>query len=331
MGPRLASVGVILLALLAGAFLAGAVEDHDAELAPLQDVLPEDDAGPHSPVKKTGMAGFVDKVLDKEFHGNDDSTAHQHQGSAGRSFNDTHAQHNGTLETVVRVSSSSKAEAEAPLGPGEATIGSFLRALERKLQPMSLVGGGGGGEHSDAVERLVDQNDNEFVMSNPKGGSMELQHDNVFLNDIMGMIFGAAVGGCTCGALGQPVITGYLLAGAAMGPGGLGLVNGLVQVETLAQLGVMLMLFTLGIEFSLAKLRNVKGAAMGGGAIQILLFMALGGTIATWSGAPMAEGVFVGAFLSMSSTTVVLKCLMDRQATHTLYGQLTLGVENPKP
>jgi Kef-type K+ transport system membrane component KefB len=123
----------------------------------------------------------------------------------------------------------------------------------------------------------------------------------------------------------QPVINGYLVAGAVLGPGGLGYIKELVQVESLAQLGVQLLLFGLGRELSLSKLRAVWGVALLGGFLQILALMLLGGMATAMLMGRVAIGVFIGALLSMSSTSVVVKCLEVTKATGTVYGQITIG------
>ena len=123
----------------------------------------------------------------------------------------------------------------------------------------------------------------------------------------------------------QPVINGYLVAGAILGPGGFDLIKELVQVESLAQVGVQLLLFGLGRELSLSKLRAVWGVALLGGFLQILALMLLGGMCTAMLMGRVALGVFIGALLSMSSTSVVVKCLEVTKATGTVYGQITIG------
>jgi predicted Kef-type K+ transport protein len=75
-----------------------------------------------------------------------------------------------------------------------------------------------------------------------------------------------------------------------------------VQVESLAQMGVQLLLFTLGLEFSLAKLKAVRSVALAGGMIQITAFMILAGLLATAIGASVHEGVFIGALVRGTSS-----------------------------
>ncbi|CAN7047616.1 unnamed protein product, partial [Brassica rapa subsp. trilocularis] len=99
----------------------------------------------------------------------------------------------------------------------------------------------------------------------------------------------------------------------------------ITQVETVAQFGVIFLLFALGLEFSAAKLRVVRAVAIPGGLLQIFLFMCLSGITASLCGGKLTEGIFVGAFLSMSSTAVVLKFLMEKNSISALHGQITVG------
>ncbi|KAK4602673.1 hypothetical protein RGQ29_011618 [Quercus rubra] len=124
----------------------------------------------------------------------------------------------------------------------------------------------------------------------------------------------------------RSVITGYLLAGSLIGPGGLSFVSEMVQVETVAQFGVIFLLFALGLEFSTTKLRVVRAVAILGGLLQIFLFMCLCGILTSLCGGKPSEGVFVGALLSMSSTAVVLKFLMEKNSINALHGQVTIGI-----
>ncbi|MCT7973025.1 cation:proton antiporter domain-containing protein [Laspinema olomoucense] len=155
-----------------------------------------------------------------------------------------------------------------------------------------------------------------------------MQEDFRLILDLVTMLAAAASGGLFASLLGQPAILGYLLGGIVVGPAGLGWIKELIQVETLAQFGVALLLFALGVEFSFAELKKVKGISLGGGTLQIVLTIAvttfvslLMGWCTSWS-----QGVFLGAILSLSSTAVVLKCLMERNELPTLHGQVMLGI-----
>lgn len=146
--------------------------------------------------------------------------------------------------------------------------------------------------------------------------------------DLVAVLSAAAIGGLLASWLRQPVLLGYLAAGIIIGPTGLGLIKELVQVETLAQFGVAFLLFTLGVEFSFSELRKVQAISLGGGALQILLTLLVTTLVSLgmgWVTSPV-QGVFLGAILSLSSTAVVLRCLMDRNETESVHGQVMLGI-----
>nr|WP_199318306.1 cation:proton antiporter [Leptolyngbya sp. FACHB-541] len=146
--------------------------------------------------------------------------------------------------------------------------------------------------------------------------------------DLVIVLAAAAGGGLLASLLKQPVLLGYLVGGVVVGPAGLGLVKELIQVETLAQFGAAFLLFALGVEFSLTELKKVQGISLGGGGLQILstiLITALLSVAIGWVTSPV-QGVFLGAILSLSSTAVVLKCLMERNETETPHGRVMLGI-----
>ncbi|XP_022724956.1 K(+) efflux antiporter 5-like isoform X3 [Durio zibethinus] len=127
----------------------------------------------------------------------------------------------------------------------------------------------------------------------------------------------------TTALIDKKVIVGYLLAGSLIGPGGLKFIS--EMVETVAQFGVVFLLLALGLEFSLAKLKVVGAVAVFGGLLQIVIFLFLFGIIAVLCGAKLSEGVFVGSFLLMSSTAIVVKFLVEQSSTNALHGQVTVG------
>lgn len=155
-----------------------------------------------------------------------------------------------------------------------------------------------------------------------------MQEDFRLIVDLVLVLAVAAGGGLLAALLRQPVLLGYLLGGMVVGPAGLGLIKELIQVETLAQFGVAFLLFALGVEFSFAELKKVQVISLGGGGLQIaltILVTALVSLLVGWVNSP-AQGVFLGAILSLSSTAVVLKCLMERNETETSHGQVMLGI-----
>jgi Kef-type K+ transport system membrane component KefB len=292
--------------------------------------------------EKTIAAQF-EKALAKEFRNDDDELGKGVASErAGRSFNQTISSRGGTLETVVRVShearlhktvsaedeqsATGRIDKEGEIGAKKLSLTYYspLQSILRCTDKVKRMINAAKEEEGD-VARLIDSSDNEFVISNPKSGTMELQQDLRLISDLVIVMCSATLGGIVFAMLNQPLITGYLLSGSLIGPGGFGLVVELVQVETLAQLGVVFLLFALGIEFSPSKLRHVQGVALLGGCTEILLAMLFCGVISDFSGAPCKEGLFIGAFLSMSSTTVVIKCLMERNEMTSLPGQIAIG------
>ncbi|XP_022724976.1 K(+) efflux antiporter 5-like isoform X6 [Durio zibethinus] len=180
-------------------------------------------------------------------------------------------------------------------------------------------------EDSDETTALIDKkvDHNVFVISNKKSKYPVLQVDLRLISDLVVVIVSAAIGGIIFSCLGQPVIVGYLLAGSLIGPGGLKFIS--EMVETVAQFGVVFLLLALGLEFSLAKLKVVGAVAVFGGLLQIVIFLFLFGIIAVLCGAKLSEGVFVGSFLLMSSTAIVVKFLVEQSSTNALHGQVTVG------
>ncbi|XFA74064.1 cation:proton antiporter [Thermosynechococcaceae cyanobacterium Okahandja] len=145
----------------------------------------------------------------------------------------------------------------------------------------------------------------------------------------LGVVLGAAaMGGVLAALLRQPILLGYLLAGMLVGPTGLGLLREVPQVEALAQLGVAFLLFALGVSFSLGEIKKVQGISLGGGILQIVLTIVVTTLISVgvgWVTSP-SQGIFLGAVLSLSSTAVVLRSLMDRNELESLQGQIMLGI-----
>ena len=146
------------------------------------------------------------------------------------------------------------------------------------------------------------------------------------LADLVIILIAALVGGMVARRLKLPVILGYLVGGIAVGPYALRLVSDVGQIETLATIGVVLLLFTLGMEFSLKTLRQMGKVAILGGTAQILATVALGlvrGLLLHW---PLQEALFFGFLIALSSTMIVLKILMERGELDTAHGRVMIGI-----
>ncbi len=146
------------------------------------------------------------------------------------------------------------------------------------------------------------------------------------LNDIV-IIFGLSIVILfICHQLRVPAIVGFLLTGILAGPYGLGLVKAVHEVEILAEVGVVLLLFTIGIEFSLARLLQIKKSVLIGGSIQVLLTLLVTFVIARQLGQPIGESIFMGFLISLSSTAIVLKLIQERAEVDSPHGRTTLGI-----
>lgn len=146
------------------------------------------------------------------------------------------------------------------------------------------------------------------------------------LADMAIVLVAALIGGLIARGLKLPVIVGYLLVGIAIGPYGLHLVHNVDNVDTLATIGVVLLMFTLGMEFSLKTVRRIGTVATLGGVIQIVATAGLGfglGWLLHW---PLRESVLFGFFIAMSSTIIVLKTLMERGELGSTHGRVMVGM-----
>ena len=123
-----------------------------------------------------------------------------------------------------------------------------------------------------------------------------------------------------------PTIVGFLICGILVGPHGLGLIGGSHEVEVLAEIGVVLLLFTIGIELSFAKLLKIRKSVLIGGSIQVVLTILATYAVASHLGLSTGKSIFVGFLIALSSTAIVLKLIQDRNEVETQYGRSTLGI-----
>ncbi len=146
-------------------------------------------------------------------------------------------------------------------------------------------------------------------------------------SDIVIIIVAALVGGFVALKFKQPLILGYILAGVIVGPhtGGI-TVSEIHNIELLAEIGVALLLFALGLEFSLKKLRPVRVVALAGTPLQIVLTTALGFAIGKSLGWGWTASIWLGALASLSSTMVTLKTLMNQGWMGTLSSRVIIGM-----
>ena len=143
----------------------------------------------------------------------------------------------------------------------------------------------------------------------------------------MAIVLGAALaGGLAARFLKQSAIIGYLLAGVVIGPYALGLIQESDEIRVLATIGVVLLLFTLGVKFSIREMIRVRKVAIGGGLLQLLATTGLGLGVALLLGWSLLEAVTIGFLIALSSTMVVIGMLTERGELGSVHGRVMIGM-----
>ncbi|CAJ0877016.1 7487_t:CDS:2 [Entrophospora sp. SA101] len=237
-------------------------------------------------VKKDNLAlDLVDDML-KEVS---DSADHLEENMNNNKFADNPKMH-GSLETVVRLEEDEGDFFSMNEQEGDSIDDDEIHSHHR------LVG-------------LVDRDNNEYVLTRPHDLTV-FYEDAQLLRDIIVTIVSSFVFGSISNSIGLPAFLGYIIAGCLLGPAGYNVIQELIQTETLSQLGVVFIVFMLGLGFSFEKLKSSWKFALGSASlifISTLSFFIFSGFII---GASINQAIFIGACVSLSSTTVVerLKC-----------------------
>ncbi|HEU4985088.1 MAG TPA: cation:proton antiporter, partial [Nitrososphaera sp.] len=151
------------------------------------------------------------------------------------------------------------------------------------------------------------------------GESLFLQELIVVLAATIGIVFFFQ-------KLSLPTIAGFLLAGVIIGPNGLGLIKDAGTVDVLAEVGVQLLLFTIGLEFSLSQLLSLQKRIIGVGLLQVgLTILAVVG-IASLAGVALKTATFYGFLVALSSTAIVLRVYRERNELNSIQGKLTTTI-----
>jgi len=154
---------------------------------------------------------------------------------------------------------------------------------------------------------------------------LELTEELSFILDLGVAFLAALVAGAIAVRVGQPPLVGYLLAGVVIGPFTPGFVGDVEQISTLAELGVVLLLFAIGVEFSLAELSRVGRVVIPGAIGQILVTTLLGAGAMLGFGLDIRAALVVGTSVAISSTLVVFKLLADRGILDSLHARAAIG------
>lgn len=147
-----------------------------------------------------------------------------------------------------------------------------------------------------------------------------------FLNEMVALFAVSVLIAYVCYRLRLVPIAGFLIAGVLIGPSALGLVENQELVDMLAEIGVILLLFTIGLEFSLEKLSRIGRAIFVGGGIQVALSVSFVTGVLVAVGVDVRAGIYTGCLIALSSTAIVLGLLSERDETDTPVGRLSLAV-----
>ena len=148
----------------------------------------------------------------------------------------------------------------------------------------------------------------------------------VFLRDLVVILAAAVAVVALLRHLNVPSIAGFIAAGTVVGPHALGLVQDLQQVEMLAELGVVLLLFGIGLELSLDRVRRLWRLIALGGGIQVAATVLFVSGLSVLLGRDIHSGLLLGFIFAVSSTAIVLKALSTRGELDTPHGRLTIGI-----
>jgi len=150
--------------------------------------------------------------------------------------------------------------------------------------------------------------------------------DYGFLRE-MGILFGLAIVAVTLfRRLRFPSIIGFLVAGILAGPHSLALINNIHQVEQMAEIGVVLLLFTIGIEFSLKELMRIKHLVLLGGGLQLAVTVLVTALLGVGFGFSVQQSVFFGFLTALSSTAILMKLLMDAGEMDAPHGKMSMSI-----
>jgi monovalent cation:H+ antiporter-2, CPA2 family len=153
-----------------------------------------------------------------------------------------------------------------------------------------------------------------------------MPHEFPLLTDLLVLLLVSVPIAFICHRLRLPVMVGFMITGVLIGPSALRLIEDLHAIEMLAEIGIALLLFTIGLEFSLRRLVEMKRLVLGGGGLQVVLTILIALAIEKLLGKPMNQALFIGFLIALSSTALVLKSYVDRLEIDTLYGRASIGI-----
>ena len=123
-----------------------------------------------------------------------------------------------------------------------------------------------------------------------------------------------------------PSIVGFLIAGIIIGPFGFNIIKSVNQISVMAEIGVMLLMFTIGLEFSLSQLIRIKKFLLVAGGYQLIITVAVSSIVFISIGIDINQAIFFSLLVSLSSTAIVMKILSDKDELESPHGKISLGI-----
>src|SRR5690242_4374905 len=152
-----------------------------------------------------------------------------------------------------------------------------------------------------------------------------MPHDTPLISTIVAGLVLAFIFGAAANRLKMPPLVGYLIAGVLVGPFTPGFVADAQLANELSEIGVILLMFGVGLHFSLKDLLSVQGVAVPGALLRIAGGTAMGMAMGMFLGWPLGGGLIFGLALSVASTVVLLKALQDRHLVDSERGRIAIG------
>ncbi|HWP43449.1 MAG TPA: cation:proton antiporter, partial [Blastocatellia bacterium] len=153
-----------------------------------------------------------------------------------------------------------------------------------------------------------------------------MPHVPPLLNDLLVLLLASIPIAFLFNRLGLPVIVGFMITGVLIGPYGFKLITDVEAVDALAEIGVVLLLFAIGLEFSLRRILEMRRLVFGGGGLQVGLTALVTFAVAYLIGRTVGQSVFYGFLFALSSTAIVLKSFMDRAEIDSPHGRGGVGI-----
>src|ERR671913_1330007 len=153
-----------------------------------------------------------------------------------------------------------------------------------------------------------------------------MPHSPPLLQDLLVLLLASVPIAFIFHRLRLPTIVGFMITGVLIGPYGLGLIRDVEAIEVLAELGVVLLLFTIGLEFSVRRILEMQRMFLLGGGLQVTLTVLVFTVLAYLIGRPVNQAIFFGFLFALSSTAIVLKSYIDRAEIDSPHGRTGVGI-----